>query len=67
MILYKKNKQTKNRNRVWPRRADLGFRGEGRGGSGMDGHFGGLGNADCYIWNGWAVGSYCTVQGNLCD
>ena len=36
-------------------------RGE-REGSGMDGHFGGLGNANCYIWNGWAMGSYPAVQ-----
>ena len=33
MILYKNNKQTKNRNRAWPRRADLEFQGrEGVGG-----------------------------------
>ena len=32
MILSKKNKQIKNRNRSWPRRADLGFpRGKGKG------------------------------------
>ena len=63
MILSKNNEQTKNRNRSWLRRADLGF----SGGEGMDGHFVGLGNADCYVWNGWAMGSYCTVQGNVCD
>ena len=39
----------------------------GRVGSGRDGHFGGLGDANCYIWNGWAMGSYCTAQGNVCD
>ena len=32
-----------------------------------DGHFGGLGDANCYIWNGGALGSYCTAQGNVCD
>ena len=31
MILSKNNKQTKNRNRAWPRRADLGFLGRGKG------------------------------------
>jgi len=41
-------------------------KGKGRG-SGMDGHFGGLGDANCYIWNGWAMGPYCTAQGNMCD
>ena len=67
MILCKNNKQTKNRNRSWPRRADLGFPEEKWGGSGMDGHLGGLGDTKCYIWNGWAMGSYCTAQGNVCD
>ena len=31
MILSKNNKQTKNKNRPWPRRADLGFQGGGKG------------------------------------
>ena len=26
-----------------------------------------LGTANCYIWNGWAMGTYCTAQGNVCD
>ena len=38
-----------------------------RGGVGMDGHFVGFLEANSYIWNGWAMGSYCTVQGNVCD
>ena len=21
----------------------------------------------CGIWNGWAMGSYCRAQGNVCD
>ena len=33
----------------------------------MDGHFGGLGDADCSIWYGWAMGPYCTAQGNVRD
>ena len=67
MILSKNNKQTKSRNRSWPRRAGLGFPGPGGAGSRMDGHFGGLKDTNCYIWNGWAMGSYCTAQGTVCD
>ena len=37
------------------------------GGSGRDGHFGGLGDANSYIRNGWAMGPYCIAQGNVCD
>ena len=22
-------------------------------------------STNCYIWNGWAVGSYCTAQGTV--
>ena len=29
--------------------------------------FGGFLDANCYIWNGWALGPYCTAQGNVCD
>ena len=67
MIQSKNNRQTKNRNRSWPRRADLGFLGGvggGRGGSRMDGHFGNLGDANYYIWRGLVMGSYCTAQVN---
>ena len=45
----------------------LAVPGVGVGGSGMDGHLGGFGHANCYIWNGQAMGSYCTAQGNVCD
>ena len=38
-----------------------------RGGSGMDGHFEGFLDANCYIWDRWAVGPYCIAQGNVCD
>ena len=27
----------------------------------------GLVDANCYIWNGWAMGSYCTAQGTVYD
>ena len=43
-----------------------GFQGE-RGGNVTDGHLWGLRDANCYIWNGWAMGPYCTAQGNVCD
>ena len=29
--------------------------------------FGGFGDANCYIWNRWAMGSYCTAQGDVYD
>ena len=38
-----------------------------RGESGMDGHFGGVLDANCYILNGWAIGPSCTALGNVCD
>ena len=39
----------------------------GREGNGMDGCLEGLGETNCSIWNGWAMGSYCTAQVNVCD
>ena len=24
-------------------------------------------DANHYIWSGWAMRSYCTIQGNVCD
>ena len=24
-------------------------------------------DANCYIWNGWAMGPYCAAQGTVCD
>ena len=38
----------------------------GEGGGGLMGSSG-LFDANCCIWNGWAMGPYCTVQGTLCD
>ena len=37
-----------------------------RGGSGMDGQSGVLG-WNRYIWNGWAMGPYCTAQEAVSD
>ena len=33
----------------------------------MDGHLGGFGDANSYIWNGWAMGSHYKAQENVCD
>ena len=67
MILSKNNKQTKNRHRAWPRRVDLGFWVGGKGRRWDRWPFGGLGDANCYIWNALAMGSFCTAQGNVCN
>ena len=24
-------------------------------------------DANCYIWNGWAMDAYCTAQGTVCN
>ena len=40
--------------------------GGGVGGRGRDRQFGFL-KANCYLWNGWAMGPYCTAQGIVCD
>ena len=48
----------KNRNRSWPRREDLGFpQGKEEGVA-----LGGFLNENTYVWNGWAMGPYCTIQ-----
>ena len=56
-----------NRNRTRPRRADLGFPRGKEEGVGWMGIWRGFLDAYCYIGNGWAMGPYCTAQGNLCD
>ena len=40
-----------------------------RGGSERVGWMGswGLVDANCNFWNGWAIGSYYTAQGTVCD
>ena len=69
MVLSKINKKTSKQKIETDRGQEeqtWGSRQGGRGGSGMDGHleFWGM---QTYIWNGWAMGSYCTTQGNVCD
>ena len=56
-----------NRNRSWPGKADLAwFSGVGVGVGGWMGSSG-FGEANGYIWNGGAMGPYCTSQGPVCD
>ena len=38
-----------------------GGKGEGVGWTGTSGFL----RANCYFWNGWAIGPYCTTQGNV--
>ena len=45
---------------------DLGFpegKGEGVGWTGIQGVW----DANCHIWNGWAMGPYCTAQKTMWD
>ena len=66
MILSKNNKKNKNnknnkRKQTMAKKSRLGVPrvvGEGQGVAWL-GIWGVLGN--CYIWNGWAMGSYCTA------
>ena len=60
MILFTKQKQeTPKENRLVVARVW----GEGVGWAGSLG----LVDTNCYIWNGWAMGRYCTGQGTVCD
>lgn len=61
MILCKNKKQT-NRNRNSSAQDQTWEKG-GMGGMGIWGFL----DANCCIWSGWALGSYCTAQGNACD
>jgi len=62
MSLSKKQKQ------IIAKESRLGVLG-GAKGKGMSwmGLLGFFLDANCYIWNGWAMGPYCTTQGNVCD
>ena len=66
IILSKNNKQT-NKNRAWPKGADLGFqggeKGEGVGGMGIWG----LGGCKLLYLEWMGMGFYCIAQGNVCD
>ena len=59
MILSKNNKQKTE--------TDHGQEEQTLGSWKMDGHLGKVGDTNCCIWNGWAMGSYSTAQGNVCD
>ena len=69
MILSKNNKQTRKQKTDHGQEQTWGSKGLGgeRGRSGIDGHLGCFRDVNCYIWNGWAMGSYCIAQGNVCD
>ena len=67
---YKKKKQTRKQKTETDHGQEQqtwGLEVGERGGSGVNGHFGGFLDANRYIWNGWAKGSYRTAQGNVCD
>ena len=67
MIVAKKKNKKQNK-------TDYGQEEPIRGSQGENGRewdrraFGGVFlDAHCYIWNRWAMGPYCTAQGNVCD
>ena len=62
------NKKPKKQKQSMAKKIRLGVPGGGgRGGSGKDGRLGAVLDANCYTWNGWAMGSYCRAQGTVCD
>ena len=68
MILSKNNKQTnKKQKQIMGKKSRLGVPKGEMGGNGMDRDLGGFLDANCYIWNGWAMGAYCTAQGTVYD
>ena len=68
MILSKNNKQTnKKQKQIMPKKNRLGVPKGERGGDEKDGYLGVFLDINYYIWNGWAMGSHCTAQGNVCD
>ena len=69
MILSKNSKRTNKKTETEHGQEEQtwGSWGGGKGGMGGMGILEVLGGANCYIWNGWAVGSYCIEQGNVCD
>ena len=44
-----------------------GSRGERDGVRWMELAFGGFLDTNCYIWNRWVMGPYCTAPENVCD
>ena len=67
MILFKNNNNNNNKKQIMAKEGRLGVTKGKRGESVTDGHCGGFLDANCYTGNGWAVGFYCTAQGNVCD
>ena len=69
MTLSKNKKQTNiNQKQTKAKKSRLGVLGVG-GRKGVAGRafLGFFSDAHCYIWNGGAMGSYCTAHGNVCD
>ena len=65
-MILSKNKQTKTETDHGQEEQTWSSWVEGEGeGVGWMGILGGLEDAKCYIWNGWAVGSYYTSQGHF--
>ena len=57
MILFKNNKTNKQKTEMEHGQEEQIWGSQGKwGGSARDGHFGGLGDTNCYTWNGWAMG-----------
>ena len=72
MILYKNKKQTNQPTNIKQKQSKakksrLGVPGGKGKGVGRTGVLRGFGDANCYIWKGWAMGYFCTTQGNVCD
>ena len=61
MILSKKKKKQKQ---IMAMESRFGVT---MGERGMDRHFGCFIGCKCYIWNGWAMGPYCTAEGTVSD
>ena len=65
-LKYGKNDPVYKTDRSWPWRADLWLPVGRREGVGWMGSLR-LVDANCYIWDEWAMGSYCTAQRTVYD
>ena len=67
-IMAKENRFEKKKRERGGGRGRRGGGGGGGGGGGVGWTASlGFGDANCYIWNGSAMGPYCTAQGTVCD
>ena len=73
MILCKNKNQPTNQTDKQKTETDHGQEAQTQGSQGGKGRecdgwaSWGFGDVNSYIWNGWALGSYRTAQGNVCD